>query len=124
MLQFVLPQLPYIAPMLVVSVTGAVLSLVHLKRLGKTAEFALIACIMVFLATSVLPFVQGYIVASREDRQWPMAEFSLWMSVVGLVRTLLQAIGFSLLLAAIFQGRTSPEGKPDPLGSGGDEIWN
>jgi hypothetical protein len=103
-LEFVRPQLLSIAPMLSVYLAGVVLSLVHLKRLARPAAFALVGFGMLFLITSVFPFVQGYIAVSH----WPIQEMTLWMSVVGIIRTLLQVTAFSLLLAAIFADRSAP----------------
>jgi hypothetical protein len=105
-LEYVTPQPPSIAPMLLVYLVGAVLSLVQLKRLGKPAAFALVGCGMLFLITSVFPFVQGYIAVS----QWTLTETRLWMGAVGIIRMLLHVTAFSLLLAAIFAGRRAPAG--------------
>jgi xanthosine utilization system XapX-like protein len=106
-LEYVLTQLPYVAPMLLVYLVGVVLSLVQLKRITKPAAFALVGCGMLFLITTASPFVQGYIFASRYDRQWSDQEIGLWMGVVAIIRTLLHVTAFSLLLAAIFAGRSA-----------------
>jgi hypothetical protein len=92
--------------MLLVYLVGVVLSVVHLKRLGEPAALALVGCGMLFLITTLFPFVQGYII-SQHDR---LAEMGLWMGVAGLVRMVLHAVAFSLLLAAIFTGRRVPAG--------------
>ncbi len=120
-LEYVRVQLPSLAPMIVVSLAGVVLSLRDLKRLGKPAALALIGCGIVFLATSVIPVVQGCILYHRENR--PLAEVSLWVGILAIVRTLLQAIGFGVLLAAFFEGRTAPASKPDTHKSRRDETW-
>jgi len=124
MLEYVRVQLPSLSLMIVVSLAGVVLSLRHLKQLGKPAALALIGCGMVFLATSVIPLVQGCILYLREDRKWAFAEVSLWVGVLAIVRTLFQAIGFAVLLAAFFEGRTAPASKPDTHKSRRDEIWD
>jgi hypothetical protein len=90
--------------MLLVYLVGVVLSLVHLKRMGKPGAFALVGFGMLFLITSVFPFVQGYVAVAP----WPLQQMALWMSVVGTIRTLLQVTAFSLLLAAIFADRSAP----------------
>jgi hypothetical protein len=104
MLEYVIPQLPYIVPMPLVYLVGVVLSLLQLKRLGTPAMFALLGCGILFVSTAVFPFVQGY-VASQLFR---LSEMGLWIGVIGLVRVLLQATGFSLVLAAVFTGRKVP----------------
>jgi hypothetical protein len=104
MLNYVVPQLPYIIPMLLVYLVGVVLSLLQLKRLGTPAMFALLGCGILFVSTAVFPFVQGY-VASQLFR---LSEMGLWIGVIGLVRMVFQVIGFSLILAAVFAGRRAP----------------
>jgi hypothetical protein len=104
--------------MLLVYLVGVVLSLVQLKRLAKPAAFALVGCGMLFLITAVFPFVQGYVFVSRFDRMWTDREVSLYMGVVGIVRTLLHLTAFSLILAAIFTGRRVPVGS----GYGADAV--
>jgi hypothetical protein len=105
-LEYVTPQLPSIAPMLLVYLVGVALSLVHLKRLARPAGFALVGFGMLFLIASVFPFLQGYFAVS----QWPLHEMRLWMSAVGIIRTMLQVTAFSLLLTAIFVDRSATPG--------------
>ena len=108
--------------MLVVSLAGAVLALDRLKRLGKPAALALVSCSMLLFASSVFPFVQGYILAAQQDRRWPLAEFSLWMSLFGILRTLTQAIAVAILLAAILEDRSAPAGARKTPQDQADEI--
>jgi hypothetical protein len=122
MLEYVRVLLPSLAPMIVVSLAGVILSLRHLKRLGKPAALALIGCGMVFLATSVIPILQGCILYLRDDRA--LAKVSLWVGVLAIVRTLLQAIGFAVLLAAFFEGRTAPASNPNTHKSRRDEMMD
>jgi hypothetical protein len=63
---------------------------------------------MLFLITTLFPFVQGYIIS--QFGRLADAEMGLWMGVAGLVRVVLHAVAFSLLLAAIFTGRRAPAG--------------
>jgi hypothetical protein len=105
-LEYVTPQLPTIAPLLLVYLVGVVLSLVQLKRLAMPAAFALVGCGMRFVITLVFPFVQGYIAVAHS----PVPERALWMSVVGIIRVLLQVTEFSLVLTAVFAGRRVPAG--------------
>jgi hypothetical protein len=121
MLEYVRGQLPFLAPMIVVSLAGVVLSLRDLKRLGKPAALALTGCGIVFLATSVIPLALGYVLYFRENRA--IAEVSLWVGILGMARTLLQAVGFGVLLAAVFEGRTAPASAPDAHKTRRDETW-
>ena len=104
-LSYVTSQLPTLAPMLLIYLIGVVLSLIHLKELGQPAAFALVGCGLLFLINAVYPFVQGYLIVSRSESQWTMAQLGMWMNGLGIIRTLLHLTAFSLLLAAIFADR-------------------
>jgi membrane protein CcdC involved in cytochrome C biogenesis len=105
-LEYVTPQLPTLAPMLLVYLIGVVLSLLHFKRIAKPAAFALVGFDMLFLNNSMFPFVHGYFAVS----EWPLQEKALCMGVVVIIRTLLQVTAFSLLIVAIFVDRSAPAG--------------
>jgi hypothetical protein len=95
--------------MLLVYSVGVALSLVHFERLGRPAAFALVGCGLLALNVALLPLVQGYILYGS-DHPRPDKELGLWLAAFGLVRMLLQAIAFALLLAAIFVDRRAPAG--------------
>jgi len=82
---------------------GIILALIYLKRFGRPALFALVGCVILLLLTIVAPIVNGQLFAiSQSDGTM---NFPLWMSVVGIARTLLDIVGFSLVLAAVFMRR-------------------
>jgi glucan phosphoethanolaminetransferase (alkaline phosphatase superfamily) len=109
-LQYVTSQFPFMVPMLLVYSVGVALSLVHLERLGKPAAFALVGCGMLVLITALFPIVQGYILYGSEHQR-TTTEMGLWIGVTGLLRMLLHAVAFALLLAAIFVDRRAPAGR-------------
>ena len=104
-LSYVIPQLPILAPMLLIYLIGVGLSLAHLKDLGQPAAFSLVGCGLLFLINAVFPFVQGFLIVSQSEGQWTLAQLGMWMSGLGIIRTLLHLTAFSLLLAAIFADR-------------------
>jgi hypothetical protein len=122
LLESIIHQLTFIAPMIVVSLVGVVLSLVHFNRLGKPAAFALIGCGMLFINIAAFPFLQGYLTLAREERQWSMAQFGIWMNLLGYVRVALQTTAVALLLAAIFSRPNAAAIKPDPHKFQTDEL--
>jgi hypothetical protein len=103
-LEYVLPQLPSIVPMLVVFLVGAVLALVELKPLGTPAALCLSGCVVLFLVTLVFPFVQGYVVTQDVG----VSAIGAWMTMIGFVRSAINVAGLSLILAAVFVGRKAP----------------
>jgi xanthosine utilization system XapX-like protein len=92
--------------MLLVYLVGVILSLVKLNRIPKPAALALVGFSMALLSNAMFPFVQGYIIVSREYYGWSSQQLDMYMWLVGVVRTLLHVIASSLILAAIFTGRT------------------
>ena len=107
--EFIRSQFALTVPMMLVYLVGIILSVVHLKRIGKPALFALAGCGALFLIAAAFPFVQGYIMYG-DDSQRTFRERALWMGVAGFVRMLLHATAFGLLLAAIFVERSVPAG--------------
>lgn len=99
-LRFVIQQLPYLAPSLIVYLVGIVLSLIYLKRSVTPAVLVLIASLLLFVVTLIIPVVQGYLIQNRRG-----FEGFDWMMVVGICGSLLRSVGFALLLAAALVGR-------------------
>jgi hypothetical protein len=105
MLSYVMQQLPVIIPMLLVYLVGAGISMTRLEQLGKPAALALAGCWLLAAITLLFPFLQGFIIVNR---QGGIAPFGLWLRAIGVVRSLLYAMGFALVLAAVFADRRTP----------------
>ena len=94
-LSFLTRQLPYLAPALVVYLTGVVLALVYLRRHAAPAVLVLIASVLLIVVSLAVPLLQGYLL--EQGMGWMM-----WVAIGGSV---LRSVGFGLLLAAAFIGR-------------------
>ncbi|MGE3780294.1 MAG: hypothetical protein AB7F89_24100, partial [Pirellulaceae bacterium] len=70
-------------------------------------------CGMLFLITAVFPFLHGYLLVARQERDWTIDEFQRWLLIDGSIRTLLHVVAFSLMLTAVFAGRRVVVGVKD-----------
>ena len=70
----------------------------------EAAALALAGCVLLAAITLVLPFVQGFLIVAQRDvnHQWTMAALGLWLGAIGIVRSLLFATGFALVLAGVY----------------------
>ena len=107
-LTFLLQQLPLMLPLILMYLVGVILALVFLSRLGGPAALTLASCVILLLVTLAGPLAQGYLLALARSSDMPRTSFSSLMGAVGIVRTLLHIVGFSLILAAVFMRRRAP----------------
>ncbi|QEG29287.1 hypothetical protein GobsT_40820 [Gemmata obscuriglobus] len=105
MLEYVLQQLPYHAPLLAVYLIGFIISLVQLGRHPRPSVIVLVACGLLFLASVLALLAHGYLFSSVKDQNLGFEAFRRWQVVVAAVVSLLHVTGLSLLLVAAFVGR-------------------
>jgi hypothetical protein len=108
---FLIQQLPYIAPMVVVYAVGVVLSLVYLRRCPLPATLALIGSALLLVTTIGVPLLQGFALEGG-GRRGSFGRPDQLLQVIGLGGTLLRTAGYALLLAAVFTGRRGPPPLP------------
>jgi len=106
-----------IFPMLAVYTVGVVLSLLHLRRLGKPARFALAGCVMFWLITILNPAIQEYYLSQWRASGTDVKQLSSFSSPYNLGRVSLQCIAFSFMLAAVFYRPAARiENQTNPIG--------
>lgn len=106
-----------IFPMLAVYTLGVVLSLLHLRRLGKSARFALVGCVMFWLITILNPAIQEYYLSQWRASGTDVKQLSSFSSPYNLGRVSLQCIAFSFMLAAVFYRPAARiENQSNPIG--------
>lgn len=121
-LQYVTSELPLITPILLVYLVGVGLSLVNLKRQAKPAVFAMVGFGILFLTTTVFPFLRGYLFASYQQRDLTIDELHRWLLPVGIIRVLFEVAAFSLLMAAVFSDRSAPARTSDVMDANPSEY--
>jgi hypothetical protein len=104
---FLLQQLAYAAPVMVVYLVGLVLAVIFIKKYPGPAILTLLAIIILLGNIFGVAFTQAYFIRARMGLYGPMANYNTMMSVVSIIGSIMRAVGSALLLAAVLIGRTS-----------------
>ena len=103
--QQVLSQLTSQLPVLIVYAVGLAISLSLWGRHPRACLPAFLGS-LVLLAVSVgFPFVQMSLINNRSQQNWSVAEFGRIMTVLAVASSTLRAVGYGLLIWAVFAGR-------------------
>ena len=113
MSQYVLQQLGYAAPLLIVYLVGIILAAVFVRKYPFPALLALAGCLILSLNILALTMTQGYFINARIESGWTVAHYSQMTMIVSAVGAVFRALGTALLVAAIFIGRKAkPASEP------------
>jgi predicted membrane protein len=93
---YMITQLGYQVPALLVYMVAFVLSIVFMRRALLASILTLLGIAVLVITTFALLVAQAYLIQSRNQG---------WMTTVGIGGNCLRASGLSLLVAAIFVGR-------------------
>ncbi len=111
--QYVLQQLGYATPMLIVCLVGIILAAVFVRKFPFPAMLTLAGCVILFLNIFAITMTQGYFIQARVESGWSAAQFSQLTMIVSAIGAIVRALGTALLVAAIFIGRkTKPASEP------------
>lgn len=99
---FFTSQLATQAPILIVYLVSAVVSLVFLRRAPLASALALIGAVILMAAALALPLIQAVTIHQGGTK------FRALMGFIGLASSCVRAAGTSLLVCAIFVGRSRP----------------
>jgi hypothetical protein len=108
---FLLSQLGYQAPALLVYLIAFILAVVHMSRASAPSVLTLIGAVVLVVTTIGVVIVQAWLFDSRQAGDLTPAEFAKIIGVVGIAGSCFRAIGLGLLVAAIFVGRSAVEGR-------------
>jgi hypothetical protein len=122
-------QLAHGAPVLLVYVVGLILALVFWRRCPLPCALALIGTGLLLVATLAQMLVFVYLVRGQLSRGWSQVQFSWMLSANAFAGGFFRAVGFGLVLAAVFVRRPSDRsGRPPwvaepvgPVAKGPDE---
>jgi hypothetical protein len=104
---FLIQQLAYSAPVLIVYLAGIVLGVIFIKKYPTPAMLTLVASVILLVTTVGVFLAQAYITRSRLEYGWSTDRYSQMMSLVSIAGTIVRAVGLGLWLAAVFVGRKS-----------------
>jgi len=98
------------SPMLLAYLIGMVIALVFWRRCPSTAVLVLLGSGLLLLISVEGTFAFQYIIQSRHDWGWRDEKMVTVLTTLGLVNSVIGALGFALLLAAAFVGRRGQAG--------------
>lgn len=104
---YLLQQLGYATPQLLVYLVGLVLAIVFLRKYPASAMLTLCGSMVLLLTTLGLTFTQFYLFRARFEYGWSTAGYAQVLSLVSLLASIMRALGLALWLAAVFVGRKS-----------------
>lgn len=103
---YVLQQLGYGIPLLVVYLIGILLSAIFVRKYPFPAMLTLAGAAILFVNLIAIALVQGYLITARVESGWSPEQYSQLMTIVSVIGGLVRAIGTALLIGAIFVGRS------------------
>ena len=104
---YLLSQLGYQAPSLLVYLVAFILALVYMRRASIPCILTLVGVGILVITTLGMAVIQAYLIESRQVYGGDSERFALLMGSIGLAGSYVRAAGLLFLVAAIFVGRRS-----------------
>lgn len=110
-----LQQLPAMIPFLLVCLAGIALGCAYMRPHPAPALFVLIGSALLLAVFVGQTLATQYLVHARQANETIASSFHWLLPAIGIVSSLLRALGYALLLVAAFVGRTPapPPRAPD-----------
>ena len=102
---YVLQQLGYGSPLLIVYLVGILLSAVFVRKYPFPAMLTLAGAAILFVNLIAIALVQGYLINARIESGWSPEQYTQLTMIVAVIGGMVRAIGTALLIGAIFVGR-------------------
>ena len=99
-----IPQLP----VWFVLLGGLIVTCIFWQSCPRSALLTLLALLLLGAATAVGPAANNWLVQARQTHDWTAAQLGFHFMEVGAILNLVRALGYGLLLAAVFSGRRPP----------------
>lgn len=103
---YVLQQLGYSTPLLIVYLIGILLSAVFVRKYPFPAMLTLAGSAILFVNQIAITLLQGYLINARVESGWTPEQYTQLMMIVAVIGNIVRAIGTALLIGAIFVGRS------------------
>jgi hypothetical protein len=104
---YLLSQLGYQAPALLVYLVAFILALVYMRRASIPCILTLVGVGILVITTLGMAVMQASLVDSRQVYGGDSERFARLMGIIGLAGSYVRAAGLLFLVAAIFVGRRS-----------------
>ena len=103
---YVLQQLGYGSPLLIVYLIGIILSAVFVRKYPFPAMLTLAGAAILFVNLIAIALVQGYLISGRVASGWSPEQYTQLMTITLVIGGIVRAIGTALLIGAIFVSRS------------------
>jgi hypothetical protein len=103
--EYVLQQLGYGIPLLIVYLVCIVLAAIFVRKHPLASMLALAGAVILLVNVIAIAVIQGYFFQARITNGWTAVEYANITRVIGLIGAVVRALGSALLVAAIFVGR-------------------
>jgi hypothetical protein len=100
-----LPQYLAQVPVYLVWLVGIVLAIVHWRRYPQPSLLTLIALVILFLRGLISTFLNTWLPLALHSQGWSVQGTSTFLLAHHIVSTLVAAVAYGLLLAAVFGWR-------------------
>src|SRR5437016_3479389 len=97
-------------PMFLVYLAAMLLALTFWRRCPTPCALTLGAAGLLFVVSVGQTLLNFYLFSAREGSALPLTDRASMLTVINVAGSILRALGFGLLLAAVFHGRSRPEG--------------
>ena len=98
----------YQLPVILVWIVGVILALFYRKRYPKISLRALAAIVIVFVSSAAGGILSLYLALTSQAQRWSANQTSLVSTAGAIVQSLIAAVAWGLVLAAIFGERNKP----------------
>jgi len=95
-------------PVILVWIVGVILALFYRKRYPRISLMALAAIVIVFVNSAAGAFLNLYFPLTLHARGWSANQISLVSTGSAIVQSVIAAVAWGLVLAAIFGERNKP----------------
>jgi hypothetical protein len=102
---FVLSQLGYQAPVLLVCLAGIIMAAVYLPRARTPALLTLAGSSLWLVASLASTALNAYLLRMRIENSGSASSLAPWYTVVGVAGSVSHAVALGLIVAAVFAGR-------------------
>jgi hypothetical protein len=95
-------------PVFLVWIIGIILALAYWKRAPRPATYTLIAIAIFIVAAFLAVIINSNLLLGLHARGMPIGQLSLILGGLNIFISLIRALGWGLILAAIFTARPQP----------------
>jgi uncharacterized membrane protein YfcA len=109
---YILQMIGYAIPLSLIATVGAILSLVNRRRIPGAAMLSLFGCCLLLLTTLSSLVARILLWEQLRAGEIPHEQYGYMMSLVGILASVGNAGGITLLIVAVFVGRKAPRTPP------------